>query len=431
LLVLVLIVFFLFLPSQNLRETLATSLRDFMAKIAILPGVVDKEFSVNIQRPSVIERHLNVYINLLLSIESYGKHTHTPTYILSYSPTFFFFFFLFKVNLNMASLVREVLLGQFYNSTVLTPLGIEMDQDPTWEGELLLKPLTQWYMELINVKCQNGGATYAPTRLAVVNNNTTSSSALKFVEYASLSELRSLTNLIGPYGIKLIEMEILRYIHKQTLHIRDVLTTNKAALEEFANNAHKETSLVDLLKRTRDLDQFLQRSIFIGNALSFRNLLHRALRQVAKEEIPVIYEPVVNLFNQYPRNTSASPEYLAFDCLANDIGLHSEITEQPLKALLGTITSSAEGPLWNLLPVAFAASFTTRVWGEAIFRPITESMPLSLSQFLLFPPFLAPLSPLSFSHIFLTKWLFVCLLLLLDSILERNSELRVGDLHVD
>eukprot|EP01102_Stenamoeba_stenopodia_P021742 TRINITY_DN8845_c0_g1_i1.p1 TRINITY_DN8845_c0_g1~~TRINITY_DN8845_c0_g1_i1.p1 ORF type:complete len:1151 (-),score=261.18 TRINITY_DN8845_c0_g1_i1:250-3702(-) len=335
-----------FTPLVAVRDMVIHHLKDFAFKLAQIP-VVDKEFSLQIQRPSVIERQLSTYAYVLMTIENY-------------------------VDLNAAHLIRKVLLHQYYNVAVNSTLGIELDQEPTWEPDTFLKPLTTWYVELVTIKMQNNSFTISPSRDSVVNN--TSSSHIKPAEYASLSELRSLCNLIGPYGVKIIENELFRYIFKQVHALKDILTANKAALEEIAANYTKESASADTIKKMRDLDQFLQRSVYVGNALAFRGLLHQALREVTNDQIPIVYDTVKTLFAQYPNNVQMAQEYVGFDCLAREMGLPVGGAEQPLKSLLATTITTVDADLWALLPYAYAVGFTApKVWGESVFRPLLET----------------------------------------------------------
>lgn len=51
------------------------------------------------------------------------------------------------------------------------------------------------------------GITYSPSRKSFVSK---SSAPLKAELYADLSEMKALATLVGPYGIKLIDREILK-----------------------------------------------------------------------------------------------------------------------------------------------------------------------------------------------------------------------------
>src|SRR4051812_45319509 len=96
-----------------------------------------------------------------------------------------------------------------------------------------------------------------------------------------------------------------------------------------------------------DVDEFVNRSIYIGNALQFRALLHEAQRQLLEKDVPYVYRVVSLIFDQvkkqqlkvfdgvrantttqYPRNTFMKPEFLEMDSLALAIGMEPGTADQ-------------------------------------------------------------------------------------------------------
>jgi hypothetical protein len=60
-------------------------------------------------------------------------------------------------------------------------------------------------------------------------------------------------------------------------------------LDELQKCYVTENTAVETLKKLRDADGFISRSVAIGNALCFRELLHEAVRWISQEKIPHIY----------------------------------------------------------------------------------------------------------------------------------------------
>jgi len=126
--------------------------------------------------------------------------------------------------------------------------------------------------------------------------------------------------------------------------------------------------------RVPDVDNFIARSIAIGNALYFRELLYKALEAVADEEIPQIKACIRSGFNQYNRNIFMAFDFVPMDTLAHDIGVDVGVADQELKTILIT-SAQSDSKLWNLLPTLYASSFAVSTyWRDAVYRPAIEAI---------------------------------------------------------
>jgi len=237
-----------------------------------------------------------------------------------------------------------------------------------YEG-ILIGAYVNWYGEFISKKIASGGIVFAPARKAFVSR---AAMPFKAELYADLVEFKSLVQLVGPYGVQAIDREILKFILSSVNNLKDYVSNNKNILEELKINYHKEAQANETLKKLRDGDQFVTKAIAIGNALSFRQVLHEALSLVVKEKTPSIYSIINTAFNQYGRNTFMSAELLSIDMLANECGIPLGTADQALKKFLSGSIGSADAALWDLLPFMFAASFTTNVWKDAQWKPTIE-----------------------------------------------------------
>lgn len=120
------------------------------------------------------------------------------------------------------------------------------------------------------------------------------------------------------------------------------------------------------------MDNFVLKSIAIGNALCFRDLMHEALRQVNEERVPFIYNTLTTAYNQYKRNTFLLPALIPVDCMAADSGIDPQTADQSLKMFLRKSVGSADAPLWDLLPFMYALSFHSNVWKDSTYKSILE-----------------------------------------------------------
>jgi len=331
-----------FIPREFLRDKLATYMRSFI-KQAVL---VDTQNHV-MQRPSVLETQLQMFFASVQLIENY-------------------------VDLDIGELVREVCLKQCYNKSLSEVNKI----DWTAEGELswgtdvhLIKYMSKWYGEFVSKRLSTPGICYSANRKAFISRATM---PFRAEEYSDLAELEALCRMIGPYGVKSIDREIMKFIVDNITGIRGVLRANKQALEQVAQ--HYQKDVAPQIKTLKDVDEFVNRSIAIGNALQFRALLHEAQKYTAEKDIPYIQRLIRMIFEQYPRNTFMKPEFLEMDALAFSVGLDVGTADQALKAILSKLIGEQDRALWKLLPFMYATSFIcSKTWGEAQYHSTVEA----------------------------------------------------------
>jgi hypothetical protein len=115
-------------------------------------------------------------------------------------------------------------------------------------------------------------------------------------EYADLAELQALVRLVGPYGVRAIHRETMKFVASNIAPIKEVLALNRKTLSDINANYSKDVTVH--LKALREVDTFINRSIAIGNALQFRQLLLEAQRSVADKDMPFLAHAVDNIFDQ-------------------------------------------------------------------------------------------------------------------------------------
>lgn len=329
-----------FVPREFLREKMAQTLRLFLRKAVVASTVPELQIS----RPSIVEMQVRVYISVFSVVENF-------------------------VDIDTGDMFREVLLGESH-ARVMGKLG-KVDWFP--EGDVDYEGgiggiFAQWYCDFIAKKLATT-VIYSPLRMGFVSR---AGVPFRAEEYADIVELKALVRLIGPYGVKLIERELLKLVLSNVATVRETVVANVSPLEEILGNFHKEAKCTEAMRRLRDVDNFINKSIAIGNALAFRRLLKSALNQVAQDEIPFIVSAVDSIYSQYPSNVFMFPDLLLSDTLALDLGLATSPSDQALKVYLKKATTEADKKLWELLPVLYACSFSSTLWKDAQFRPHLE-----------------------------------------------------------
>ena len=103
------------------------------------------------------------------------------------------------------------------------------------------------------------------------------------------TELRALVELIGPYGIRLLNETLMWHIGSQVTELKKLVLKNKDILEALRTNFDKPDTMKELAKRLQDVDSVLQRMTIVGVILSFKHLIDDALNAQLEERIPFLY----------------------------------------------------------------------------------------------------------------------------------------------
>jgi len=119
------------------------------------------------------------------------------------------------------------------------------------------------------------------------------------------------------------------------------------------------------------VETFCVKSVALGNAYYLRRLLYEGLGKVTQIRLPDVYGIAEMLHRQYPSNIFDNPAFVAVDNLAMESGLSLSICDPALRACLKPV-AKANPDLWQYIPAMYAASLTSHVWQEAVYRPQIE-----------------------------------------------------------
>jgi len=338
-------------PREYLRGAIGAAFKQFLRAYCMTEYTDEKHQPQKvIQRPSVFESQVNVYISSLKLMENF-------------------------IDLDISEIVREVLLSEVWmpalgRNCVSSFEWLNMEEtDIKYDGSFLGQYVA-WYADFITKKLVPSGAIYSPVRHGFVSKP---GSLLKYELYADVFELKAFYRLVGPYGFKMLERELIKFVLLSVSGIKDSCSHNRQMLDELSKNYYAEGPCNEALKKLRDPDGFLQKALGIGNALSFRDLMFEAVEAVSQESVPFIHNVANNAFNQYKRNTFMLSELLPIDQLAHDSGIDTGTADQVLKKFLNKAIGSADAPLMDLLPYLFAASFISNYWREAQYKAAFEA----------------------------------------------------------
>jgi len=337
-----------FAPLEYIREKVQDVLRNWFRSM-LRPNA-----NGSLRRPSAIIRRFETVLHSLASVEHYGT-------------------------LGIEAAWREVVLSEFYiqdfcqfGSSGATSLK-EIDS-----GDATIHGLIAWYNNFISNTVPNsaGNIVYSPIyKTFVTRRDASTQGALTMAEsMLSVSELRALVTIMGPYGVKVFDALLLRGVAGLTRNMKEQLQLNSSVLEDLAQSYSVESRFVEAAKKLKDMDRFVSNAVQIGVLLTFRSMLKEALHDIAVDTVPYISSAIENTFNAYPRNVFPVQALVSLDLFASDYGVDVGVADQSLKAVLKTALEGDDpSKTWKLLPVMFGVMFLSPVWRDAHYIPSLDA----------------------------------------------------------
>ncbi|XP_067656118.1 nck-associated protein 1-like isoform X1 [Haliotis asinina] len=295
-----------------------------------------------IAKPSELLNGVRAYMNVLQSIENY-------------------------VHIDIARVFNNVLPQQ----TQAT--------DSTGE-KTITSNYTNWYLEVLlrRVTINIGQIVYSPSQKAFVSVASDGGAPFAAEEYADLTELRALAELIGPYGMKYMGERLMLNIASQVDELKKLVVINKDVLNKLRTSFDNPDTMRELSRKLQtshknapsDVDIVLMRMTMVGVLLAFRGLAQEALRDVLGDRIPFLMGSVKDLHHYVPNTKDAMPASLKIQVvneLASSAGLTCAIDPTLCNALRTLKSEHAEDEytLACLLMVFIAVSIPKLAKGDA------------------------------------------------------------------
>uniref|UniRef100_A0A8C5UC72 Nck-associated protein 1 n=1 Tax=Malurus cyaneus samueli TaxID=2593467 RepID=A0A8C5UC72_9PASS len=270
------------------REYLTSHLEIRFTK-SIVGMTMYNQATQEIAKPSELLTSVRAYMTVLQSIENY-------------------------VQIDITRVFNNVLLQQTQH--------LDSHGEPT-----ITSLYTNWYLETLLRQVSNGHIAYFPAMKAFVNLPTENELTFNAEEYSDISEMRALSELLGPYGMKFLSESLMWHISSQVAELKKLVVENVEVLTQMRTSFDKPDQMAALFKRLSSVDSVLKRMTIIGVILSFRSLAQEALRdcclscgsQVAMNVyelssaagLPCEIDPalVVALSSQKSENISPEEEY--------------------------------------------------------------------------------------------------------------------------
>ncbi|KAL9699863.1 hypothetical protein quinque_003304 [Culex quinquefasciatus] len=157
-----------------------------------------------------------------------------------------------------------------------------------------------WYSDVLLRKVSGGNIVFSLNQKAFVSITAEGCIPFNPEEFSDFNELRALAELIGPYGIKLLNESLMWHIANQVQELKRMVALNKEVLIILRSNFDKPEIMKEQFKRLQQVDNVLQRMTIIGVILSFRQLAQDALVDVLDQRIPFLLSSVKDFQEHVP-----------------------------------------------------------------------------------------------------------------------------------
>eukprot|EP00456_Euglypha_rotunda_P035399 TRINITY_DN27252_c0_g1_i2.p1 TRINITY_DN27252_c0_g1~~TRINITY_DN27252_c0_g1_i2.p1 ORF type:complete len:339 (-),score=44.67 TRINITY_DN27252_c0_g1_i2:11-1027(-) len=279
--------------------------------------------------------------------------------------------------MNVSTLVREILLSEFTDPRCgLVGESVYQDRGTTDVKEEKEKQTTmiydyaRWFRGLFQQQVSENGIVYSGVKRCFVAFPIPVGGEQKIIleseTRTDLNELKALCTLIGPYGVRVIEKELLEVVKANVSTIKDILVRCKPVLEAARGHFTESEHWMAARKKIADtdLDSLILRTTIIGCVLEFRKILHQALRHVIESSVGFIYQTVKLAFDHtHDVIKCTGPEFAALDFLANDCGIEIGESDHAMKLTLREYKNQpTDAALWSLLPEIYGMMMAAPSW---------------------------------------------------------------------
>uniref|UniRef100_A0A8C2ECK2 NCK associated protein 1 like n=1 Tax=Cyprinus carpio TaxID=7962 RepID=A0A8C2ECK2_CYPCA len=159
-------------------------------------------------------------------------------------------------NIDVTRLVKSVLLQQ------TQPLD-------SYGAQTITTLYTNWFLEGLLRQASSALIVHCPTKQCFVNQNTENEQSFHAEEYSDICGLRSLAELIGPFGLKFLNENLMWHIISQVGELKKLVSDNMDVLVQMRANYDNPEAMSDLQKKLTGSENVLKRMTIVGVILSF------------------------------------------------------------------------------------------------------------------------------------------------------------------
>uniref|UniRef100_A0A8C1WR37 NCK associated protein 1 like n=1 Tax=Cyprinus carpio TaxID=7962 RepID=A0A8C1WR37_CYPCA len=182
-------------------------------------------------------------------------------------------------NIDVTRLVKSVLLQQ------TQPLD-------SYGAQTITTLYTNWFLEGLLRQASSALIVHCPTKQCFVNQNTENEQSFHAEEYSDICGLRSLAELIGPFGLKFLNENLMWHIISQVGELKKLVSDNMDVLVQMRANYDNPEAMSDLQKKLTGSENVLKRMTIVGVILSFRSMIQDALEESMDRHCPFLMRPI-------------------------------------------------------------------------------------------------------------------------------------------
>uniref|UniRef100_A0A673H318 Nck-associated protein 1-like n=1 Tax=Sinocyclocheilus rhinocerous TaxID=307959 RepID=A0A673H318_9TELE len=183
------------------------------------------------------------------------------------------------INIDVTRLVKSVLLQQ------MQPLD-------SYGAQTITTLYTNWFLEGLLRQASRALIVHCPTTQCFVNQNTENEQSFHAEEYSDICGLRSLAELIGPFGLKFLNENLMWHIISQVGELKKLVSDNMDALVQMRANYENPEAMSDLQKKLTGSENVLKRMTIVGVILSFSSMIQDALEEIMDRHCPFLMRPI-------------------------------------------------------------------------------------------------------------------------------------------
>ncbi|KAF0885059.1 NCKPL protein, partial [Crocuta crocuta] len=211
-------------------------------------------------------------------------------------------------------------------------------------GEQTITTLyTNWYLESLLRQASSGTIILSPAMQAFISLPREGEQNFSAEEFSDVSEMRALAELLGPYGMKFLNENLMWHVTSQIMELKKLVVENMDVLVQIRSNFSKADLMASLLPQLIGADNVLKRMTIIGVILSFRAMAQEGLREVFSSHCPFLIGPIECLKEFVTPDTDIKVTLSVFE-LASAAGVGCDIDPALVAAIanMKADTSSSE-----------------------------------------------------------------------------------------
>jgi len=253
--------------------------------------------------------------------------------------------------------------GDTAAGTTTKPAATPTAGDDGQPKRKLIHDIRDWYVGIVDGRCAspNSGALWSPLLYGFYESKSKGGTSME--NYCSVTELECLCRLIGPSGVRVIDLEVLKIGHAAMQSIKQVLEKNRDLLSGIdMYKLHSYDKWRTIVKKFNGLDVISQQGVVVGAVILFRRLLRKALYTV----LNVSGDGNNSFYPQTMRTISDKffAERIFFESisdLALDTGIVNDFTDNVMRNVYYQLANN-DSKLWSYIPLVFGICFSDSFW---------------------------------------------------------------------